>query len=871
MIEAVTPEQDPTQPEDIDPALQNVPQLALPPTHNANGPTIKIETKPDIHMEEPPDADSTYSPRQNGQQDDSQMDTNVKGEQSSAPQTPQFDEPPQHRFAGLRAPSPSPSAASGSNIARTGPMNLAKMDRIDRLRIKTQRNPWDADSWTALLGESQLRGDPNLVRSVFEGLVTQFPTAARFWISYAEFEQKQRDFERMEAIFRRCLLSVHSVDLWRFYLNYIRRTHSGPNVGADKKQEARQVIKTTFEYVLQHIGNDKDSGYIWGDYIFFIKSGEAKKFLSEKSAGYMTARTAYRELKNLMKPIDEMQKTWAAKPSTWSETELRMLSAWKAYIAWEKTNPLALEDKNTLTARVVYAYKSALLMMRFYPEIWHDAAKYLHEVGKVDEAATLLASGVKTMPTSLLLNFTLIELDESRKKDFSILQKHFDTLIEAYEARIDGINQKYDSERETFLTSLRSEDDSTNPSSSALKDEQRNGADWDGERREREREKGKEREKEVQERVEERRRQEVKVVREGLSLVWVVFMRVARRAQNIKVARQVFSRARKSPHCTYHVYVASAMMELYCNKNASLAGRIFEVGLKAFNLAEDEQAPKFVCQYLDFLIGLNDDNNTRALFERALSALPPERAREVWAKFLDYENQYGELGNVIKIERRRGEAYPEGETPQMHLKNIADRWKYLDIDCIGEEELGIGAITSTPPTIDTTSTSQQPLSARTANRRQDEDRDTPIPPRFTGDKYRRPDLGKWVAYKPEGVAKKEEDGKDVGGGVGQPPGGGGQQPQQPGGGQMQQQPQHQQQQGPMIPEPVARFLGLLPAAGVYNGPIIPVSEIMDLLTKMPIPLPPVQVPMVPVPGYVAVGVGEGSGSSMKLGGPGGGQ
>ena len=53
-------------------------------------------------------------------------------------------------------------------------------------------------------------------------------------------------------------------------------------------------------------------------------------------------------------------------------------------------------------------------------------------------------------------------------------------------------------------------------------------------------------------------------------------------------------------------------------------------------------------------------SDTRALFERALSALPAQRAREVWAKFLDYENQYGDLSNVIKIERRRGEAYPEG-------------------------------------------------------------------------------------------------------------------------------------------------------------------------------------------------------------------
>ena len=179
MLEAVTPEQEPTQPEDIDPALPNVPELTLPAPNDANGPTIKTEPKPDIQMEEPPDTNGNYSSWQNGHPGDSQTDADMKEEQPSAPQTPQFVELPQQRFGGLRAPSPSPSAASGSNIARTGPMNLAKMDRIDRLRIKTQRNPWDADSWTALLGESQLRGDPNLVRSVFEGLVTQFPTAVR--------------------------------------------------------------------------------------------------------------------------------------------------------------------------------------------------------------------------------------------------------------------------------------------------------------------------------------------------------------------------------------------------------------------------------------------------------------------------------------------------------------------------------------------------------------------------------------------------------------------------------------------------------------------------------------------------------------------
>ena len=36
-----------------------------------------------------------------------------------------------------------------------------------------------------------------------------------------------------------------------------------------------------------------------------------------------------------------------------------------------------------------------------------------------------------------------------------------------------------------------------------------------------------------------------------------------------------------------------------------------------------------ICRYADFLSRLNDDRNIRALFERALSSLPPEESVEV--------------------------------------------------------------------------------------------------------------------------------------------------------------------------------------------------------------------------------------------------
>ena len=68
-------------------------------------------------------------------------------------------------------------------------------------------------------------------------------------------------------------------------------------------------------------------------------------------------------------------------------------------------------------------------------------------------------------------------------------------------------------------------------------------------------------------------------------------------------------------------------------------------------------------------------------------------------------------------------------------------------------------------------------------------------------------MSQWVGNKPEGVPKKEDAAgseKEVGG---QPAAATVVPPQQ---GQT-------QKQGPMIPEPVARFMGLLPVGGGYNG------------------------------------------------------
>ena len=74
-------------------------------------------------------------------------------------------------------------------------------------------------------------------------------------------------------MFTRCLKAVLSVDLWKFYLGYIRRINLGES-GSAVTPEARGIIEKAYEYVLSNVGIDKDAGPIWADYIFFIKSAE---------------------------------------------------------------------------------------------------------------------------------------------------------------------------------------------------------------------------------------------------------------------------------------------------------------------------------------------------------------------------------------------------------------------------------------------------------------------------------------------------------------------------------------------------------------------------------------------------------------------
>lgn len=92
------------------------------------------------------------------------------------------------------------------------------------------------------------------------------------WKNYADMELTDGEFVKVEQIFTKCLPVAWSVDMFNFYLDYIRRMNNVLTGG----EQARTTISQAYEFVLSVVGLDKDSGIIWADYLEFVKSSQVE-------------------------------------------------------------------------------------------------------------------------------------------------------------------------------------------------------------------------------------------------------------------------------------------------------------------------------------------------------------------------------------------------------------------------------------------------------------------------------------------------------------------------------------------------------------------------------------------------------------------
>jgi cleavage stimulation factor subunit 3 len=142
------------------------------------------------------------------------------------------------------------------------------------------------------------------------------------------------EFKRVEEIFQRCLPIAWTVEMFNFYLDYIRRMNNVLTGG----EPARVTISQAYEFVLSVVGIDKDSQVIWSDYLDFVKSSPVRHRLGWIKA-HAQADTKWKE----QQKMDQTRKIYQRAICMPIEN---LESLWQAYNAFEN-------DLNKTTVHLV--------------------------------------------------------------------------------------------------------------------------------------------------------------------------------------------------------------------------------------------------------------------------------------------------------------------------------------------------------------------------------------------------------------------------------------------------------------------------------------------------------------------------------------
>ncbi|XAR59526.1 hypothetical protein NMG60_11015388 [Bertholletia excelsa] len=470
---------------------------------------------------------------------------------------------------------------------------------------------------------------------IYEQLLATFPTAAKYWKQYVEAHMAVNNDDATKQIFSRCLLICLQIPLWRCYIRFIRKVN-------DKKGlEGQEETRKAFDFMLSYVGADIASGPVWMEYIAFLKSMPAQN-TQEESQRMTAVRKAYQ--KAIVTPTHHVEQLW------------------KDYENFENSVSRALAKG--LLSEYQPKYNSARAVYR-------ERKKYVDEIDWNMLAVPPSGSYKEELQWMAWKKFLAFEKGNPQRIDSASANKriaftyeqclmylyHFPDIWYDY-ATWHAKSGSVDSAIKVFHRALKALPDSDMLKYAYAELEESRGA------------------------IQPAKKVYESLLGDGVNataLSHIQYIRFLRRTEGVEAARKYFLDARKFPNCTYHVYVAYAMMAFCLDKDPKMAHNVFEVGLKRFM-----HEPGYILEYADFLSRLNDDRNIRALFERALSSLPPEESIEVWKRFTQFEQTYGDLASMLKVEQRRKEALSRtGEESESaldsSLQDVVSRYSFMDL------------------------------------------------------------------------------------------------------------------------------------------------------------------------------------------------
>ena len=164
----------------------------------------------------------------------------------------------------------------------------------------------------------------------------------------------------------------------------------------------------------------------------------------------MSARSSYTELQNITRDLKRTTIP-TLPPALGFEGDveyIKQVEIWRRWIQWEKDDPLVLKAENpgAYRKRVLFVYKQALMALRFWPEMWYDAADFCYSINLDTEGDEFLTQGVLANPESSLLAFKRADRlemtttngsdDDSKQQRGIKVRQPYDTLLDALYALI---------------------------------------------------------------------------------------------------------------------------------------------------------------------------------------------------------------------------------------------------------------------------------------------------------------------------------------------------------------------------------------------------------------------------------------------------
>lgn len=190
--------------------------------------------------------------------------------------------------------------------------------KVQDMERRLQERPEDAERWQALVAESA-KYDIEYTRAAIQKAFVYFPNAIRLWILSIDLECRlagillspqttksqsqpaidQQAIAGIEKLFATCLKTVIHPELWRIYILYLKRK------GGDAID--RSILQKAYDYALQYIGPDPDSGPLWSEYIEFIQQTKPANQYEEQML-MDTMRKAYQ--KAVSQPHANLESIW---------------------------------------------------------------------------------------------------------------------------------------------------------------------------------------------------------------------------------------------------------------------------------------------------------------------------------------------------------------------------------------------------------------------------------------------------------------------------------------------------------------------------------------------------------------------------------